>query len=63
MSKRDAGGAFDALMHAIAGLGAAPTRTKLPPPTKPGSLARALGQGVLYGRLPHGADAARGLAP
>ena len=64
MSKRDADGAFDALMHAIAGLGAAPTtRTKLPPPTKPGSLARALGQGVLYGRLPHGADAARGLVP
>ena len=54
MSKRsrDAGGAFDALVHAIASYGAGSRWTDLPPPTAPGSLARALGQGVLQGRLP-----------
>ena len=43
MSKRDAGGAFDALVHAIVDLGAVPSWAKLPPATAPGSLARALG--------------------
>ena len=63
MSKRrhdagNAGGAFDALVQAIVGLGAIPGWAELPPPTAPGSLARALGQGVLHGRLPHGAKGA-----
>ena len=54
MSKRarDTAGAFDALVRAIVGLGAVPTWARMPPPTVPGSLARALGQGVLHGRLP-----------
>ena len=61
MSKRrhDAGGAFDALVHAIVGLGAVPSWAELPPATAPGSLARALGQGVLHGRLPRDAKGAR----
>ena len=64
MSKRgrsagDAGGAFDALVRAIAALGAVPSWVALPPPTAPDSLGRALGQGVLHGRLPHGAKGAR----
>ena len=56
MSKRrhGTGGASDALVHAIVGLGAVPGWAKLPPPTKPGSRGRALGQGVLHGRLPRG---------
>ena len=60
MSKRDAGGAFDALVQAIVGLGAVPSCAELPPPTAPGSLARALGQGVLHGRLPRDAHGACG---
>ena len=58
MSKRDAGGAFDALVHAVVGLGAVPSWARMPPPTAPGSLARALGQGVLHGRLPRGGQRA-----
>ena len=60
MSKRrhDTSGAFDALVHAIAGYGADSRWTGLPSPTAPGSLARTLGQGVLHGRLPRGADGA-----
>lgn len=61
MSKRrhdTGGGAFDALVHAIVGLGAVPSWARLPPPTAPGSLARALGQGVLHGRLPRGGQRA-----
>ena len=39
----------------------APSRAgPLPPATAPASLARALGQGVLHGRLPQGANGARG---
>lgn len=57
MSRRghDAGGAFDALVQAIMGYGAGPSCAQLPPATTPGSFARALGQGVLLGRLPRGA--------
>ena len=41
MSKRrqDTSGAFDALVHTIAGLGATASWSKLPPATAPGSLA------------------------
>ena len=60
---RDAGGAFDALIRAIMGLGAVPDGAELPPATVPGSLGRALGQGVLHGRLPQGANGARGVDP
>ena len=62
MSKRDrsTAGAFDALARAIVGLGAVPNWAALPPATAPASLARALGQGVLHGRLPQGANGARG---
>ena len=52
-------GAFDALLRAIASLGAAPSWTGLPPPTAPQSLGRALAQGVLEGRLPRDAHRAR----
>ena len=54
MSKRgrNAGGAFDALVRAIVGLGTVPGWAEQPPATAPGSLGRALGQGVLHGRLP-----------
>ena len=54
MSKRGRGtaGAFDTVVHAITGLGAAASRIALPPATAPGSLARALAQGVVQGRLP-----------
>ena len=63
MSKRHhgAGGAFDALVQAFAGLGAGTRWARLPRATAPGSLGRSLGQGVLEGRLPkaaHGACAA-----
>ena len=63
MSKRrhGAGGAFDALVRAFAGLGADAGWARLPRATAPGSLGRTLGQGVLKGRLPkdaHGACAA-----
>ena len=60
MSKRGGGtgGAFDALVQAIIGLGAVPSRAVLPPATAPGSLARALGQGILHGRRPKGAKGA-----
>ena len=63
MSKRrhGAGGAFDALVRAFAGLGADAGWARLPRATAPGSLGRTLGQGVLEGRLPkdaHGACAA-----
>ena len=62
MSKRGRGtaGAFDAFARAIVGLGAVPRWAALPPATAPASLARALGQGVLHGRLPQGANDARG---
>ena len=52
--RRDTGGAFDALVHAIVGLGAVPSWAQLPPATASGTLGRALGQGVLHGRLPQG---------
>lgn len=55
---RDAGGAFDALVHAVVGLGAVAGWADLPPATAPGSLGRALGQGVLHGRLPRDARGA-----
>ena len=60
MSKvsRDTGGAFDAFARAIVGLGTAPSWIGLPPPTTPGSLARALAQGVVQGRLPRTAKGA-----
>ena len=58
MSKRDAGGAFDTLVQAIVSLGDGSSWAQLPPATAPGSLARALGQGVLHGRLPRGAQGA-----
>ena len=60
MSKRrhGAGGAFDALVQAFAGLGADAGWARLPPPTVPGSLGRTLGQGVLEGRLPKDAQGA-----
>ena len=47
MSKRGRGtaGAFDTVVHAITGLGAAASRIALPPATAPGSLARALAHG------------------
>ena len=51
-------GAFDALVHAIVGLGAGSSWYGLPPATAPASLARALGQGVLQGRRPRGANGA-----
>ena len=62
MSKRDrsTAGAFDAFARAIAGLDAVPNWAALPPATAPASLARALGQGVLHGRLPQGGNGARG---
>ena len=46
-------------MHAIVGLGAVASWAALPPATAPASLARALGQGVLHGRLPQGGNGAR----
>ena len=54
MSKRrhDTAGAFDALVQAIVGLGAIPGWTGLPPATAPNTLGRALGQGVVHGRIP-----------
>ena len=55
MSRREACGAFDALVDAVIGLGANPTWAGLPPATVPDSLGRSLGQGVLQGRLPRGA--------
>ena len=61
MSKRAAGGAFDTLVHALVDLGAVPSRAELPPPTAARSLGRRLGQGVLHGRLPQGANGARDL--
>ena len=63
MGKRDTSGAFDALVRAIVALGATPSWTVLPPPTTPGSLARAFGLGVLQGRLPREASGAGGAAP
>ena len=62
MSKRgrSTAGAFDAFARAIVGLGAVASWAALPPATAPASLARALGQGVLHGRLPQGANGARG---
>ena len=62
MSKRDrsTAGAFDAFAQAIVGLGAVASWAALPPATAPASLARALGQGVLHGRLPQSANGARG---
>ena len=62
MSKRrhGAGGAFDALMQALAGLGAGTRWARLPRATAPGSFGRSLGQGVLEGRLPKGAHDACG---
>ena len=62
MSKRgrSTAGAFDAFAQAIVGLGAVASWAALPPPNAPDSLARALGQGVLQGRLPQGANGARG---
>ena len=61
MSKRDrsTSGAFDTVVHAIVGLGAVASWAALPPATAPASLARALGQGVLHGRLPQGGNDAR----
>ena len=61
MSKRDrsTSGAFDTVVHAIVGLGAVASWAALPPATAPASLARALGQGVLHGRLPQGGNGAR----
>lgn len=58
MSKRSHGtaGAFDAFVRALVGLGTTPSWTALPPATVPGSLPRALGQGVLQGRLPREAQ-------
>ena len=50
MGRRDANGAFDALVHAIVGLGAVPNRAELPPATAPPSLALALGTGLLQAR-------------
>ena len=60
MSKRDrsTNGAFDTVVHAIAGLGTAASRVGLAPATAPGSLARALAQGVVQGRLPRTAKGA-----
>ena len=58
MSRREACGAFDALVHAVIGLGTNPSWAGLPPATVPDSLGRSLGQGVLHGRLPRGADGA-----
>ena len=60
MSKRDrsTAGAFDAFARAIAGLDAVPNWAALPPATAPGSLARALAQGVVQGRLPRTAKGA-----
>ena len=43
-------------MRAIVGLGANSRWTALAPPTAPDSLGRGLGQGVLHGRLPRGAN-------
>ena len=63
VSKRDTSGAFDSLVRAVVGLGAAPSWTGLPPPTTPGSLARGLGQGVLQGRPPRDAKGAGATAP
>ena len=62
MSKRgrSTAGAFDAFARAIVGLGAVASWSALPPATAPASLARALGQGVLHGRLPQSANGARG---
>ena len=56
MSKRrdDGGGAFDALIRAIVGVGAAPGWSGVLPATAPDTLGRVLGQGVLHGRLPQG---------
>ena len=62
MSKRNASGAFDALVHAIADLGAVPTRAGLPRATAPASLGRGLAQGVLHGRLPRGDGTCSGKA-
>ena len=58
MSKRDACGAFDALVHAVIGLDKGSTSTAPPPATAPDNLARALGKGVLHARLPRGAPRA-----
>ena len=60
MSKRrdEGGGAFDALVQAIAGMGSAPGWAGAPAATAPGTLGRALGQGVLHGRIPQGARSA-----
>ena len=54
MSKRrgGAGGAFDALVQAIVVLGTVPGWARAPAATAPGTLGRALGQGVLHARLP-----------
>ena len=57
------GGTFDALVQAIVGLGTVPRWAELPPPTTPRGLGRALGQGVLHGRLPHGAKGAHPVDP
>ena len=53
---RGAYGAFDALVHAVIGLDQGSTWTGLPAATAPDSLVRALGQGVLHGRLPRDAN-------
>ena len=60
MSKRhhDTGGAFDALVQVIMGMGAASGWAGAPAATAPGTLGRALGQGVLHGRIPHGTRSA-----
>ena len=49
--RRDAGGAFDALIEAIVGLASAEDRPELPPATAPGTLGRRFGEGVLHGQL------------
>ena len=63
MSKRgrDTGGAVDALVQAIVGLGADSSWPGLPPAMAPESLGRGLGQGVLHGRLPKRTNATQGL--
>ena len=58
MTRREACGAFDALVHAIIGLSTNPTWGGVPPATAPDSLGRGLGQGVLHGRLPRRAKGA-----
>ena len=58
VSRREACGAFDALVHAVIGEGTNPTWTGLPPATVPDSLGHRFAQGVLHGRLPRSAKGA-----